>query len=425
VTEKFRWREVLASPWCMVLAALLVRLVFMAAMYSGPNRATLERFTFSSETARVARAIASGEGFSSPLPVRTGPTALIPPVYVYLLSGIFGIFGVYTFWSAVALLAVNSVFSALTCVPIFFLTRKWLDPGVAVAAGWMWVFYPNAMYIPVKWVWESTLATLLLSGAVWLGLVIEETPSLRAWLAWGALWGLVTLTSPSLLLVLPLLGGWLCYRLARRGVRWVGPACASMLVLLFCITPWLVRNYRVFGRFIPLRSGFGLELRVGNSPETDVRWRSWLHPNESLPEQRLYQQMGELAYMDAKKREALEFIRANPGTFAQLTWQRISYIWLGMWSPRLSYLFAHAIDFANIPATTLLTVLAFCGLRLAFRQGKTLAWPCALIFLAAPLPYYITHVNIRYRHPMDPFLILLAVFAVAESRKKPMSAGEA
>lgn len=404
----------------MVAAALVVRLVMMAAMYHGPNRAILDHFTFSSETARVARSIAAGEGFSSPLLVRTGPTALIPPVYAGLLAGIFRVFGVYTFWSAVALLTLNSIFSALTGVPIFYLGRKWLSPGVAVSAGWFWVFYPNAMYIPVKWVWETTLATLLLALLVWLALAIEESPTVKAWLAWGALWGLAALTNPSLLTVLPLLGLWLCVRLARRGERWFAPAMVAAIVFVLCVAPWFVRNYRVFGRFIPFRDGFGLELRVGNSPETEVRWRSWLHPNESPPERQKYQQLGELAYMDAKKREALTFIQDHPGIFAQLTWQRFTYIWFGAWSLAPSYLLAHPIDFANIPATTLVTLLALWGLRLAFHRSSALAWPSASVFLAAPLVYYMTHVNIRYRHPMDPFLILLAVFAVTERRRQPM-----
>ncbi len=413
-----RWRRWFASPWCMVVAALLVRLALMAVMYCGPDHAILDHFGFPSETARVARSIAMGNGFSSPFLARTGPTALYPPVYACMLAGIFRVFGVYTFRSAVALLTLNSLISAFTSLPIFFIGRRWLGQSVAIAAGWMWVFYPNAMYIPVKWIWETTLATLLLSFIVWLALHLEESPSLQGWLGFGLLWGLAALTGPTLLTVLPLLGCWLCFRLARRGEHWFVPAAASALVFLLFVAPWFVRNYRAFGRFIPFRSGFGLELRVGNSAETDVRWRSWLHPNENPSELRKYQQMGEIAYMEAKKREALDFISAHPGIFAQLTVQRIAYIWLGIWSLSPGYLFAHPIDFANIPSTTLLTVLALMGLRLAFLERRAIAWPFAFVFLAVPLIYYITHVNIRYRHPLDPFFILLAVFAVAENRAR-------
>jgi hypothetical protein len=35
---------------------------------------------------------------------------------------------------------------------------------------------------------------------------------------------------------------------------------------------------------------------------------------------------------------------------------------------------------------------------------------CLLVF---PIPYYITHTALRYRHPIDPFLAIFAVYAIS------------
>ncbi len=35
-----------------------------------------------------------------------------------------------------------------------------------------------------------------------------------------------------------------------------------------------------------------------------------------------------------------------------------------------------------------------------------------------PLVYYVTHTSLRYRHPIDPILILLTVVAIAASCSK-------
>ncbi len=43
----------------------------------------------------------------------------------------------------------------------------------------------------------------------------------------------------------------------RRGGAGVG-------CLLACLTPWLARNYRVFGKFVFIRDDFGLQFRLGN-----------------------------------------------------------------------------------------------------------------------------------------------------------------
>jgi len=37
------------------------------------------------------------------------------------------------------------------------------------------------------------------------------------------------------------------------------------------MAPWFVRDYRTFHQFIPIRSGFGLELYIGNSADS-MHW---------------------------------------------------------------------------------------------------------------------------------------------------------
>lgn len=63
----------------MMAAALVVRLITIAAMYSGEYRERIEYFAFPSEVARVARSVATGDGFSS-LFGHSGPTAWLAPV---------------------------------------------------------------------------------------------------------------------------------------------------------------------------------------------------------------------------------------------------------------------------------------------------------------------------------------------------------
>jgi len=411
-------RRIFRSPVVMVVVALAIRLAVMGLMYGEKKPITRALFTLPSEMARVASSIASGEGFASPLPDPTGPTAWVVPVYAYLLAGVFRVFGVYTAASAVAILTINSLFSALTCLPIHTLARKSFGPTVATAAGWTWVVFPYAVYTPVHWIWEACLATLLLTLLILLAVRLDEAPSLGSWVGFGALWGVAALTNPAILAVLPFLGAWICFRLNRRGARWAGPAGAAALVFVLCVTPWFVRNYRTFGRFIPFRSGFALELRVGNSPEPDVQWRNWLHPNESQSEMQKMRRLGEIRYMDEKWREALQFIASHPGLFLWLTLKRILYVWTGIWSLAPDYLLAEALDTVNIPFCTAVSVLAFAGLRRAFRQGNTHASLYGVLLFSVPLLFYVTHSNIRYRHPMDPYLILLATFAVVEISTK-------
>src|SRR5438445_1315363 len=107
------------SPLFIVLIALLLRLAvitFGPTYHITPRR---DHFQFGWEMGRIARSIALGQGFSSPTDFSTGPTAWAPPLYPYLLAGIFKVLGVYSSGSAAVILAINSIFSALTCLTLY------------------------------------------------------------------------------------------------------------------------------------------------------------------------------------------------------------------------------------------------------------------------------------------------------------------
>src|SRR5215475_15823039 len=80
-----------------------------------------DHFGFGWEMGRVARSIAQGQGFSNPYGGDTGPTAWEPPIYPYLMGGVFKLFGIYSYASAWILLSINALLAAITCVPIFLI----------------------------------------------------------------------------------------------------------------------------------------------------------------------------------------------------------------------------------------------------------------------------------------------------------------
>jgi len=106
-----------------VLIALAVRLIVVAFVYQDFLDPQRDHWLFGFENGRIARSIVEGHGFGNAWG-NTGPTAILTPVIPYLLAGIFALFGVYTRTSALVMLALGSLFAALTCVPIFFVARK-------------------------------------------------------------------------------------------------------------------------------------------------------------------------------------------------------------------------------------------------------------------------------------------------------------
>ncbi len=396
---------------------MAIRLIVCAFELPGHLNPRLDHFPFGYETGRVARAIAEGRGFSDPFHGPTGPTALLPPLYTYLLAGVFKLFGVYTQASAIVILFLDSLFSALTCWPIYYAARRCFGAKAALYSAWAWALLPHAIYLSAQLIWDQNLTTLFAALIVLAALHLEDSTSLGAWAGFGLLAGLGALTNPIVLAPVPFLIAWCCYRLYRQGKVWFPQTCVAGLVLVAALVPWTIRNYEAFHRFIPMRDGFWLELYVGNTgANTDFK-PEWAHPAGSPDEWHEYRRLGEQAYIEGKKKLAIEFIKSHPRWFVVTTLRRISFIWTGIGRlPGTIMVFAFDPDepysITNILAYTTLTVLMLLGLLRALRERNSGAVPFALVLLTLPLVYYITHPDLRFRHPMDPAAVILAVYAI-------------
>lgn len=403
----------------MVLAGLLVRLIVCGFLYTDQTSPARDHWKFAYENGRVARSIALGEGISNPQIAKTGPTALIPPVFPYILAGVFKVFGIYTTASALGILAVDSLFSALTCIPVFLIARRCFGDRTARWAGWVWAFFPYGIYFSADWVWPTCLATLLLAC---LFLFALELPELRGWLAWGGFGlacGLAALTEPTTLSVLPFLGLWACWRRLQGRERWVGRAVIATAAFLLAVAPWTMRNFETFHRLVPMRSGLGLELYVGNDGYSDYWVNRSLYPSHSAAAMAEYQNAGESAYMQHKFQQGSSFIWTHPGFFLWMCARRGIYLWTGFWSFSHDYLREEPLDPANVVVCSILSILAIVGLIRAFRQRSVAAVPFLIVLLLFPLIYCVTHPEVYYRRPIDPMFVILAVYAVASWRHAP------
>jgi 4-amino-4-deoxy-L-arabinose transferase-like glycosyltransferase len=411
------WSLIRTSQFWMVAIALFLRVGWIVIGHTYKFKSADNNFGFGWEMGSIGAAIASGHGFSNPFGPPTGPTAWEPPLYPYLIAGVFHIFGIYSRASAFVLLTLNSVFSALTCIPIFLIARRIFSEKVGVGSAWTWVFLPYVMYWCTRWVWETSLSALLVAAIFWLTLTLEERDGLKPWLGFGLLWGIAALNSTSLLAFLPASGLWAWYHRAKRGKRSFAGVVLASAIFLACITPWLIRNYETFGKFVVLRDNFGAELRLGNGSGADGIWMEYLHPTQDLYAMRQYQAMGELAYIAMRKRQALDYITADYGRFAVLCMKRFVYYWAGASRPGRTFWLEELKNSLFLASS----ILMFWGLGRALRQRKPGAWLLFWLILLYPAIYYVVFPGQRYRHPIEPEITILAIYLLTEAGRNQTS----
>jgi hypothetical protein len=407
------WKAV-TSLSLILLIALGARVAFAWNQERKMRADLVGLVPFLNETGNIAYSLAAGHGFSSPYWQETGPTAWLTPVYPVLVAGVFRVFGIHTPHSFFAIVFLNILFSAAACVPIFYAGKRVGGLAVGAGAAWLWAIFPNAVMIPYEWVWDTSLAVLLVATILWATLELADTERVRAWCGYGLLWGFALVTNPSLGSLLPVLLGWAAYRAWKRGQLRVSRPLLACGIAVLCCLPWTVRNYSAFHRFIPLRSNFPFELWLGNNEQFDEQSQVVPAADPERFEIRSYVRMGEMAFMQDKWQKATAFIRTHPKLEMILYGRRFVATWTGLEKPIEGFRDAESPLVRLVLVTnTLAAIGGLCGIVVLFLRRDPYAFPLAAGPIVYPVIYYVTHTSLRYRHPIDPVMLLLAAIAVA------------
>ena len=409
-----RLRAIVTSLPFIVVAAFLIRAAFAWDYQAHTPHRGLSAIPFLFESGNIAYSMARGNGFASPLRIDTGPTAWMTPLYPLLLSGIMRIFGIYTFQSWVAAVVVNICFSALVCIPIYLIGKRIAGPDLAAGSAWLWAIFPNAILLSFQSLWDTSLSALLGATALYATLRLAGSERRRDWIFYGVLWGFILMANAAVLSLLPLLLGWAMYRTWRSRRPLARNAVTASVVIVACCIPWTIRNYVTFHSLVPLRSTLGLQLWVGNNPKARPIWLGENHPINDASERRQYIELGEIAYMAQKRQDAVDYMLHHPAHEASLLWGRFVMFWSGgslnpirALSSGGSLWFEYVLLFNLFASASTLV-----GIVLLFARRNPHAFPIAAGPVIFPFAYYLTLALPRYRHPIDPTLILLTAFTI-------------
>jgi hypothetical protein len=425
----------------ILLVAFVARLAFAWDQERKIPATALATAPFAQETGNIAYSLASGKGFSNPFRRETGPTAWLTPVYPLLVAATFKLFGIFTIPSFFFLVFLNTLFSTAVCIPIFHVGKRVATLGVGAGSAWLWALYPSAIMIPFEWIWDTSLAALLAATLLWATLQLPDSNRVRDWCGYGLLWGFTLMTNPSLGSLLPFLLGWAAYRARRRGAAapgtgsapWFKRSALALGLAILCCVPWTIRNFVVFYRFVPFRSNFPLELYIGNNENYDDKHPHFPGPITKDRETVRYFHMSETQFMDDERHKAMTFIVSHPRVELILFGDRVAAFWAGLPNAVQNF---RSTDSWLVRALMLCAVLsgmgALAGSAVLVRRRSEYAFPVAAYPVVFPLLYYITHTSLRYRHPIDPVVVLLtaiaaqAVWCIVPPRQThPQTASEA
>lgn len=399
-----------ATVW-LVVAAFAVRIAFMLALGTYRFDRPDDRSDANEDT-YISHSLIEGHGFSSPFSTTyTGPTAWVTPVYPYFVAFAFKHFGVMSRRAYLFIEIIQSLFSALTVIPLIGIATYIGRRPAGMLAAVLWAFFPWFSRWALTWIWETSLSALLLACLLWYALRLREQSSRLTWIGFGALWGFTLLVNPALLSLFPVTLIVATYEPRRNWKQGLRPTIFILAACFLVISPWLIRNRVVMGKWVFLRDNFGFEFALGNYHLSFGRGWAGKHPSVNPGEFARYRDMGELAYIQANTNEALRFVRQYPGEFLALCAKRVVYFWDGSAmqyrGPVAPYWFPWSFGLFSF---LLLPALWVCSrLKIPYWQ---MLFAVVLIY---PIPYYLTHPPVRYRHIVEPEMVLLISLAAAEA----------
>jgi 4-amino-4-deoxy-L-arabinose transferase-like glycosyltransferase len=395
-----------------VICALIVRMVVVCISFQSIAQINHDHAAFGAEMGWVARSIASGHGFSSPFFPSTGPTALMPPFFPYLLACVFRACGVYTATAAFVILSLDSLLSAITCIPIRMSLLEVVGARRAQLASWLWAIYPFAIYFSAVHVWDYALTSFLFATSFCLAQRLHSYDRSLAWCGCGLLCGLTVLSNPSVFSTLPFLFLIALLKIRRAGGRWLRYGVVFLLSMILVVAPWTIRNYLVMHAASPVRDGFWLEFWAGNAGDTSTSNPSWAHPASNPAEMQLFGKEGEAAYLAHKRSMALTYVGHHSVSFAVVSCRRAIRFWTGFWSVRSEYLYSEPLDVPNIFFCTSITFLMVRGIFRWWNEDRRELLPYLLLLIIFPIPYYLTHSSMDYRQPIEPEIIVLVAIGI-------------
>ncbi len=179
--------------------------------------------------------------------------------------------------------------------------------------------------------------------------------------------------------------------------------------------PWIIRNYQVYGAFVPTNAAAGFNLLTGNHPGATGEQGDF-EVLDRYPKGLDGFQINKLATADA-----MQFIRNNPLEFLKITFYRISiyfsfsrptgfWFHLSGWSEALTLVSSAAYS-------VVLFIFGFWGvwqIRTLEAGEKTLAKYFLAMLVMMPLAIVGIIVETRYRMLAYPFFAVFAGYGLSE-----------
>jgi hypothetical protein len=178
------------------------------------------------------------------------------------------------------------------------------------------------------------------------------------------------------------------------------------------MSPWWIHQYQKYDTFVRLNLGEGVVLYAGNNPLN----RSGGGINGVDVDESRFREMNPVVRNSAQKEAAFEYIVNNPGRFIELSGLKFMRFWR-LWPYTPDYQQWYVI----VASLLSYGIVLFLAVGFTLRNAKVYfrkLTPIFALFGYLTMVHMVTIGSIRYRFPLEPFLIIFASYFLVDVFKE-------
>ncbi|MDD3731868.1 MAG: glycosyltransferase family 39 protein [candidate division Zixibacteria bacterium] len=347
---------------------------------------------------RIANNILNGKGY-----IEGNLYAYRPPLYSYFIALVF----YFTDNNINITRLIQSILSSFSCVGIYFIGKKLSSKNTGLIAGMFCAIYPQLINYSVQLCTEQLFLFFIIFGLLCF-IISYYKKNLLVEITAGFLFGLASLTREAGLFFIFGILIWLIFKhkkITTSLKKW----WLIALISIITISPWAVRNYLIFNKFVPIATNGGINFYMGNNPEATGSF-NWILPpgvewNKESKNGFYEIQANSLGY-----KKGFEFIKKNPSRAIKLLSYKLYYL-LSPPYESISFEESKIEVIAKIIWLIMYLFLFITTFFIApFFLKKNIYFFILnyIIIILFTLPYLMAYSLTRYRLPMIPFMALIS-----------------
>jgi len=372
--------------------ALLVRLLYILIM---PPRPVTWDDTLSWDA--VGWNLAQGNGF---IEADGKPTHVRPPLYPIFLAVIYILFG----HNFISVQVFQSIIGAITVIIIFLLCSEIFENKIIanLTSLALCIYPPLIVYTQI--IGSETLYTFLLSVTIYfLNKGLKDRKE-KIFLLGSLFLGVTNICRSTTIFYIFFLGIGLWFIPEIKNLKWLKTFILGVIISFIPVIPWTVRNYLTFDRFLLVNTSSGELFWSG----TYIPWDGICKTDR---DQNFFEKFNLPNPVDNERKmfkEGIKNIFDSPLGFLKLTIKKFLRFWFQPVGAVLVSKKFRVLSYIIYLLHFFWIILAIYGFIKS--PNKILYSPLTVLFIYYGIMHNLIAPIARYRLPIEPYIMIFAVY---------------